>query len=163
MQWRLRPYGYFFIRQLLKRIPETLVAAPEILAAKRKLPRTLREFDDRVTAPLGGFASALEYYEWAAAKNFVHAITVPTLVLASDDDRSCLLHRCNRCVRPSRSMFAWSAREEVATLFSRSRSTAILDGRIIAVLVYAQTHTGGGCISSATGLQHPFARSLQNG
>ncbi len=86
MKWQLRPYGYFFIRQLLTRIPEALVAAPEILAAKRKVPRTLREFDDRVTAPLSGFSDAIEYYDWAAAKNYVHNITVPTLVLASDDD-----------------------------------------------------------------------------
>ncbi len=86
MKWPLRPYGYFFIRQLLKRIPEALVDAPEILAASRKVPRTLREFDDRVTAPMSGFRDAIEYYDWAAAKNYVHKITVPTMVLASDDD-----------------------------------------------------------------------------
>ncbi len=85
-RWSLRPYGYFFIRQLLSRIPDALVNAPEIAAAKRKIPRTMREFDERVTAPLGGFDDALQYYEWASAKEYVSEIRVPTLVLASDDD-----------------------------------------------------------------------------
>lgn len=86
MKWSLRPYGKFFIRQLLSRVPDALVDAPEIVAAKRRVPRTLREFDERVTAPLGGFRDVRDYYDQSAAMHWLGNITVPTLVLAADDD-----------------------------------------------------------------------------
>jgi len=48
--------------------------------------RTLREFDERITAPLHGFADAADY--WARASSLPHLgkITVPTLLLNSRND-----------------------------------------------------------------------------
>ncbi len=48
--------------------------------------RTVREFDDAVTAPAFGFRDAQEYYESAGAKRVVAQIRVPFLLLTAQDD-----------------------------------------------------------------------------
>ena len=48
--------------------------------------RTLREFDEAITAPCSGYRSAADYYERASAMRVVHRIAVPTLILTSKDD-----------------------------------------------------------------------------
>src|ERR1700730_16179300 len=48
--------------------------------------RTLREFDDAITAPCCGYRGAVDYYEEASAMRVVHQIAVPTLILTSEDD-----------------------------------------------------------------------------
>ena len=48
--------------------------------------RTLREFDETITAPCSGYRSAADYYERASAMRVVHRIAVPTLILTSKDD-----------------------------------------------------------------------------
>jgi uncharacterized protein len=49
-------------------------------------PRTIREFDDLVTAPAFGFHGAQDYYTRAAAARVLDRITVPTLVINAQDD-----------------------------------------------------------------------------
>jgi predicted alpha/beta-fold hydrolase len=48
--------------------------------------RTVREFDDRYTAPHFGFESAEDYYHRASAMRVVNRIRVPTLIITSQDD-----------------------------------------------------------------------------
>ena len=48
--------------------------------------RTLREFDDLVTAPLHGFRDADDYWARAAASPWLEHIAVPTLVLNARND-----------------------------------------------------------------------------
>jgi phosphomannomutase/phosphoglucomutase len=48
--------------------------------------RTLREFDDRYTAPLHGFRDAEDYYARSSAKGFLRHIRVPTLVINARND-----------------------------------------------------------------------------
>ena len=48
--------------------------------------RTLREFDDVVTAPLHGFRDTDDYWTRASAKPLLANIAVPTLVLNARDD-----------------------------------------------------------------------------
>jgi predicted alpha/beta-fold hydrolase len=48
--------------------------------------RTLREFDDRFTAPFGGFRDAADYYERAGARHVLNRIRVPTLIITAQDD-----------------------------------------------------------------------------
>lgn len=48
--------------------------------------RTLREFDERVTAVEGGFGSADAYYETASPGPLLGAVRVPTLLIAAEDD-----------------------------------------------------------------------------
>jgi predicted alpha/beta-fold hydrolase len=48
--------------------------------------RTLREFDDVVTAPLHGFRDTDDYWTRASSKPLLRGIAVPTLVLNARDD-----------------------------------------------------------------------------
>ncbi len=48
--------------------------------------RTLRQFDDRVTAYYCGFDGAVDYYARAAASNVVDRIAVPGLILHAAND-----------------------------------------------------------------------------
>ena len=48
--------------------------------------RTVREFDDAITAPQFGYRDAEEYYEAAGAKRVVDSIRVPYLLITAEDD-----------------------------------------------------------------------------
>src|SRR5215471_3266007 len=48
--------------------------------------RSLREFDDQITARYCGFRDAQDYYERAASAQFLDRIAVPTLILHANDD-----------------------------------------------------------------------------
>jgi len=47
---------------------------------------TIREFDDRVTAPLHGFDGAASYYEDSSSIRYLDGVAVPTLLLHAEDD-----------------------------------------------------------------------------
>jgi predicted alpha/beta-fold hydrolase len=47
---------------------------------------SLRAFDDRVTAPIHGFASAQDYYERSSSRPFLARITTPTWIIHAKDD-----------------------------------------------------------------------------
>ena len=51
-----------------------------------KRVETLRQFDELVTAPIHGFASADDYYDRSSSKAFLPSIAVPTLVLTAEND-----------------------------------------------------------------------------
>jgi len=48
--------------------------------------RTVREFDDAITAPCFGFRDAEEYYESASAKRVIGQVRVPLLMMTAQDD-----------------------------------------------------------------------------
>jgi predicted alpha/beta-fold hydrolase len=48
--------------------------------------RTVREFDDEITAPCFGFRDAEEYYESAGAKRVIGQVRVPLLMITAQDD-----------------------------------------------------------------------------
>lgn len=48
--------------------------------------RTVREFDDAITAPCFGYKDAEEYYEAAGAKSVIGKVRVPLLLLTAQDD-----------------------------------------------------------------------------
>ena len=48
--------------------------------------RSLREFDDQITARYCGFHDAHDYYARAASSQFLDRIAVPTLIVHADDD-----------------------------------------------------------------------------
>jgi predicted alpha/beta-fold hydrolase len=54
--------------------------------ARMRRSRTLREFDDVVTAPLHGYRDTDDYWTRASAKPLLRDIAVPTLVLNARDD-----------------------------------------------------------------------------
>ncbi len=48
--------------------------------------RTIRDFDDRITAPLHGFENADDYYGRSSSLGWIDRIRVPTLLLSAVDD-----------------------------------------------------------------------------
>ncbi len=51
-----------------------------------KMLRTLRDFDDQVTAPLHGFVDGEDYYTRSSSRQYLQNIKVPTLLLQAKDD-----------------------------------------------------------------------------
>ena len=83
----VRAYARHFVRSLMKKVEaKGAQVAPLISLLPARRSRTLRAFDDFVTAPLHGFRDAAEYYAACSSKEFLHAVRVPTLVLHSRDD-----------------------------------------------------------------------------
>jgi len=48
--------------------------------------RTIREFDERITAPHGGYRDASDYYARTSSRAVIGRIRVPTLIIHSADD-----------------------------------------------------------------------------
>jgi hypothetical protein len=48
--------------------------------------RTVREYDDAITAPYAGYAGSAEYYARSSAGPHLARIDRPTLLLAAEDD-----------------------------------------------------------------------------
>jgi predicted alpha/beta-fold hydrolase len=82
-----RVYEMKFLYALLKRYRYKATLFPGLYDPKKAEGiRSLREFDDRVTAFYSDFASASDYYHRAAAARVVDRIQVPTLILHALDD-----------------------------------------------------------------------------
>ena len=45
-----------------------------------------QDFDEYFSAPLNGFSSAKEFYEYASAENFMESINIPTLLVNALND-----------------------------------------------------------------------------
>jgi len=82
-----RAYARYFLRSLVPKALEKAVRFPGLMdVAAIKRSRTLREFDEAVTAPLHGFRGAADYYARASAGPLLHRINTPTLLLHAQDD-----------------------------------------------------------------------------
>jgi predicted alpha/beta-fold hydrolase len=82
-----RLYNRSFLRSLLKAAAIRRQRVPkEYDPSLSPLPRRLKEFDERFTAPLAGYASAEEYYHRASARPLLKEIEVPTVIVAAADD-----------------------------------------------------------------------------
>jgi len=82
-----RIYEYYFLWQLFQRFRRKVRLFPASFHASRlRGVKTLRQFDDRVTAYYCGFAGADDYYARASAANVVDSIAVPTLVIHAAND-----------------------------------------------------------------------------
>jgi uncharacterized protein len=82
-----RIYEYYFLLKLRRRLREKARLFPgEFDLSRARGIRSLREFDDKVTAHYCGFAGATDYYHRAAAARVVDQIAVPTLILHAAND-----------------------------------------------------------------------------
>jgi predicted alpha/beta-fold hydrolase len=80
-------YQRHFMQMLTEAYRQRSRLRPDLFAAGREGGlRTVREFDDRITAPFGGYESAAHYYEQSSAGPWLVAIDRPTLMLAASDD-----------------------------------------------------------------------------
>jgi uncharacterized protein len=102
-----RLYEWKFLRGLQRRVLRKAALYPDRYTLKRRDVRgmrSLRDFDDRITARYSGFRDAQDYYERAAAARVLDRIAVPTLIMHAKDDpfirvlpetRQKLLHNSN--------------------------------------------------------------------
>jgi predicted alpha/beta-fold hydrolase len=82
-----RIYEYYFLLQLFRRFRRKVRLFPADFDASRlRGVKTLREFDDRVTAYYCGFTGADDYYARAAAADVVSRIARPALVIHAAND-----------------------------------------------------------------------------
>jgi predicted alpha/beta-fold hydrolase len=80
-------YDRSFLRSLRKDLKARAKVYPDCPYARlNPFPRTLREFDDRFTAPLNGFQGARDYYQKSSSKDQLDQITTVTSILIADDD-----------------------------------------------------------------------------
>ncbi len=85
--WRNRIYERRFLRALIQRFLRKVALFPQIYDPTRARGlRSLRDFDERVTAFYAGFAGASDYYFRASAARVLETIAVPTLILHALDD-----------------------------------------------------------------------------
>jgi len=84
-------YERYFVRKLKRRMRRKAELFPDQYAARvgngaMRAIGSVREFDERITAPCSGFAGADDYYAQASAVNVIGAIRRPTLILTAQDD-----------------------------------------------------------------------------
>ncbi|HEY4186713.1 MAG TPA: alpha/beta fold hydrolase [Polyangia bacterium] len=88
-----RLYTYHFLRRLKPKALDVLSRFPRetahLDATRIHAARTFAEFDEAVTAPMHGFASAADYYARASSLGYLSRIAVPTLCISSEDDPFC--------------------------------------------------------------------------
>jgi predicted alpha/beta-fold hydrolase len=82
-----RIYQRYFMRSLRESYAERQRRLPHLYAVGRESGlRTVRQYDEAITAPYNGFASAVEYYAQSSAGPWLKEIRRPALILAAQDD-----------------------------------------------------------------------------
>jgi predicted alpha/beta-fold hydrolase len=86
-----KPANYFyqrrFVNGLMARYARKATLFPKIYSRNGFGPiRSVRAFDDAITAPCFGYRDAQEYYEAAGARNVVAQVRVPMLMITAQDD-----------------------------------------------------------------------------
>jgi predicted alpha/beta-fold hydrolase len=80
-------YQEHFVRSLKERMRRKAGLFPEKFDLSRMARvRTLREFDDKITAKYCGFRDATDYYTQSSALRVAAEIRVPTLIVTAQDD-----------------------------------------------------------------------------
>lgn len=82
-----RIYQYRFMRSLRRRLRRKQKLYPQLYDTRNiHALRTLRSFDERYTAPDGGYSGAADYYARASALPLIRFIKTPTLIIHAEDD-----------------------------------------------------------------------------
>jgi uncharacterized protein len=85
--WQNQIYQRHFVVSLMNRYRRKAISMPQRYVQNQLPPvRTVRQFDDVITAPLFGYRDAHEYYEAASAKRILAQLRVPTLLITAKDD-----------------------------------------------------------------------------
>jgi uncharacterized protein len=95
-------YERYFMKNLKRSYARRQRLLPAVYEAGRERGiRTIREFDDAITAPYSGFAGADDYYARSSAGPYLLALPRPTLILAAQDDPLVPAHTVVRWPVPS--------------------------------------------------------------
>jgi hypothetical protein len=82
-----RIYEAYFMHKLRRRFRDKAKLFPgQFDVARLRGLRSLRQFDDKITAYYCGFEGAVDYYARAAASNVVDRISVPGLIIHAAND-----------------------------------------------------------------------------
>jgi len=86
-----QPRNWIYHRHFLVKLKARLRRKAELFPGKWDLKELngiawISEFDDRYTAPDGGYASGADYYDRAGARHVLDSIAVPTLIITAQDD-----------------------------------------------------------------------------
>ena len=81
-----RVYQRHLVERLIRRYRDKFRNRPEPVDVEVGELRTFFRFDDQVTAPLNGFAGALDYYTRSSAAAYIAGISKPCLVIHALDD-----------------------------------------------------------------------------
>jgi uncharacterized protein len=81
-----RFYEMHFVQALVGQVRALERRRSDLRRTRFPSPLSLRRFDDLYTAPLGGYADALDYYRRASSLPLIPAIRIPTLILTARDD-----------------------------------------------------------------------------
>lgn len=81
-KWDNRLYEWRFVRRMRRRLSATGRYQPEDFAGVR----SVRDMDNRITAPGFGFRDALDYYQSQSAGLYLDNIRVPALLIQAQDD-----------------------------------------------------------------------------
>jgi len=81
-----RIYDQYFLRYLKRAYRERQERNPAYERGRERTVRSLREYDEAITAPYGGYATVTEYYERSSPGQWLTTIERPTLLLAAADD-----------------------------------------------------------------------------
>ncbi len=86
-RFRNRVYMNQFLRSLREKIRQKAAAMPGLISdAGFDRIRNFKDFDDRYTAPLHGFANAEDYWTRCSSAAFIPVISVPTLIVNARND-----------------------------------------------------------------------------
>ena len=82
-----RLYLQNFLPTMKRKALEKAARFPGLLDARKVASaRTIREFDEVVTAPLFGFRSAEDYYAQCSTAALLHRVSTPALLVSAEDD-----------------------------------------------------------------------------
>lgn len=82
-----RLYQWYFLKSLNERLAVKFKAhPPQIEIPDLSKLRSVKDFDDKITAPLHGFDSGDHYYDETSCRKYLNGIQVPTLMVSSKDD-----------------------------------------------------------------------------
>lgn len=80
-------YMHYFLKTLRDKITYKYCRFPDRISIEGLAAmKSFHEFDEAYTAPLHGFASALDYWRQASSKQFIPNISIPTMLISSADD-----------------------------------------------------------------------------
>lgn len=81
-----RLYQRYLLDKLAASLRRKFADRPFPLAVELDEIRDFNQFDDRITAPLNGFAGVFDYYSRASCRQFLPHIETPTLIVQAADD-----------------------------------------------------------------------------